>query len=177
MSGPSGIVSVARRDLEALRTGSAGQLAVRVYGTSEGLITNKINGGVQPAGVLTPSGDRWFASTKGAVRIAPGVSYRGSPPPVLIEQVLADDRAVAPVADLRRLGPGEGKLEVRYTAIRLRSPERTQFKFWMETFERDWTDAGQRRIAYHTNIPPGDYRFHVVAYERNDPGHTAEQAW
>jgi signal transduction histidine kinase len=45
----------------------------------------------------------------------------------------------------------------------------------MEGFERDWTDVGQRRIAYYTNIPPGDYRFHVVAYERNDPRHTAEQ--
>jgi len=174
MSGPSGIASVARRDLEESPRKSPGQLAVRVYSTSEGLSTNQMNGGVQPAGQLAASGDLWFASTKGAVRIEPDVPYRGSPPPVLIEQVLADDTAV-PAAALLRLGPGEGKLEVHYTAIRLRSPERTQFKYWMEGFDRDWTDVGQRRIAYYTNIPPGDYRFHVVAYERNDPRNTAEQ--
>jgi ligand-binding sensor domain-containing protein/signal transduction histidine kinase len=174
MSGPTGIVAVARRDLEELRPGSGAQLAVRVLGTSEGLITNQMNGGVQPAGALTPSGELWFASTKGAVRIAPGTPTRGSPPPVLIEQVLSDDRPVTPVAGLN-VGPGEGKLEIHYTAIRLRSPERTQFKFWMEGFERDWTDAGQRRVAYYTNIPHGDYSFHVVAYERNDPSRTAEQ--
>jgi signal transduction histidine kinase len=165
---------VARRDLEESPRKSPGQLAVRVYSTSEGLSTNQMNGGVQPAGQLAASGDLWFASTKGAVRIEPDVPYRGSPPPVLIERVLADDTAV-PAGPLLRLGPGEGKLEVHYTAIRLRSPERTQFKYWMEGFDRDWTDVGQRRIAYYTNIPPGDYRFHVVAYERNDPRNTAEQ--
>ena len=174
MSGPSGIVSVARRELEEFPRGAGRQMAVRVYGTSEGLSTNQMHGGVQPAGALTASGELWFASTKGAVRIAPDVPYRGDPPPVLIEQVLADDRGVALGSDLR-LGPGEGKLEVHYTAIRLLSPERTQFKYWMEGFDRDWTDAGQRRIAYYTNLPAGHYRFHVVAYERNDPRHTAEQ--
>lgn len=173
ISGPSGIASVARRDLEESRK-SPGQLAVRVYSTSEGLSTNQMSGGVQPAGALAASGDLWFASTKGAVRIEPDVPYRGSPPPVLIEQVLADGAAV-PAGQLLRVGPGEGKLEVHYTAIRLRSPGRTQFKYWMEGFDRDWTEVGQRRIAYYTNIPPGDYRFHVVAYERNDPRNTAEQ--
>ena len=174
MSGPSGIASVARRDLEESPGKPPGQLAVRVYSTSEGLSTNQMNGGVQSAGALAASGDLWFASTKGAVRIEPDVPYRSSPPPVLIEQVLADDITV-PAGRLLRMGPGKGKLEVHYTAIRLRSPERTQFKYWMEGFERDWTDVGQRRIAYYTNIPPGDYRFHVVAYERNDPRNTAEQ--
>ena len=81
----------------------------------------------------------------------------------------------APIAHEFRVGPGAGKLEVHYTAIRLRSPERTRFKYWMEGFDPEWTDAGQRRIAYYTNMPPGDYRFHVVAYELNDPRHAAEQ--
>ena len=34
----------------------------------------------------------------------------------------------------------------------------------MEGFERDWTDVGQRRIAYYANIPHGDYRFHVMTH-------------
>ena len=71
--------------------------------------------------------------------------------------------------------PGKGKLEVHYTAIRLRSAERTRFKYWMEGFEPDWTDAGQRRVAYYTYVPAGDYRFHVVAYEMDDPRNAAEQ--
>lgn len=174
MSGTSGIVSVSRRDLEGLSASPSGKLAVRVYGTSEGLSTNQMNGGVQPAGALTPAGELWFPSTKGAVRIGPGAPDPGGAPPVLIEQVLADGRDV-PFSSGLRLAPGGGKLEVYYTAIRLRSPERTQFKYWMEGFDPEWTDAGQRRVAYFTNLPAGDYRFHVVAYEMNDPRNAAER--
>jgi signal transduction histidine kinase len=45
----------------------------------------------------------------------------------------------------------------------------------MENFDRDWTAAGQRRVAYYTNVPPGRYRFHVVAYEMNEPGNAGER--
>jgi signal transduction histidine kinase len=93
---------------------------------------------------------------------------------VLIEQVLADDRA-APFSQRLVLTPGRGKLEIHYTAIRLRSPDRIRFKFRMEGFDQDWTDAGQRRVAYYTNLPAGKYRFRVVAYEMDDPRSATEQ--
>jgi ligand-binding sensor domain-containing protein/signal transduction histidine kinase len=175
MSGPSGIVAVSRRELEAISGQSAGQLAVRVYSTAEGLSTNQMNGGVQPAGALLASGEVWFPSAKGAVRIEPGAPDRRSAPPVLIEQVLADDRA-APFSNGLILAPGRGKLEIHYTAIRLRSPDRIRFKFRMEGFDQNWTDAGQRRVAYYTNLPAGNYRFRVVAYEIDDPRNATEQS-
>jgi signal transduction histidine kinase len=182
MSGPSGIVAVSRRELEAaskqppdhLADQLAGQLAVRVYSTAEGLSTNQMNGGVQPAGALLASGEMWFPSTIGAVRIDPGSPKGRGAPPVLIEKVLVDDRAVAFSRSLS-LDPGRGKLEIHYTAIRLQSPDRIRFKFRMEDFDQDWTDAGQRRVAYYTNLPAGNYRFHVVAHEIDDPRNAAEQ--
>jgi ligand-binding sensor domain-containing protein/two-component sensor histidine kinase len=174
MSGPSGVVAVSRREIESLSGQPAGRLAVRVYSTAEGLSTNQMNGGVQPAGAMLASGEMWFPSAKGAIRIEPGAPGRRSAPPVLIEQVLADDRAT-PFSKRLVLTPGRGKLEIHYTAIRLRSPDRIRFKFRMEGFDQDWTDAGQRRVAYYTNLPAGKYRFHVVAYEMDDPRGPAEQ--
>jgi signal transduction histidine kinase/ligand-binding sensor domain-containing protein len=174
MSTPSGIVSVSRHDLETFPDESSDKLAVQVYGTSAGLSTNQMNGGVQPAGATASTGELWFPSAQGAVRIKPDLPAWGGAPPVLIEQLLANDEAVSLNAGAR-LGPGRGKLEVRYTAIRLRSPERTRFRYWMEGFDHEWTDAGLRRVAYYTNLPPGNYRFHVVAYEIDDPRHTSEQ--
>lgn len=174
MSGPSGIVAVSRRELESLSGETGGQLAMRVYSTAEGLSTNQMNGGVQPAGALLASGELWFPSAKGAVRIEPNGPDRRIAPPALIEQVLADDRA-APFSKGLILDPGQGKLEIHYTAIRLRSPDRIRFKFRMEGFDQDWTDAGQRRVAYYTNLPAGNYRFRVVAYEMDDPRGATEQ--
>jgi signal transduction histidine kinase len=175
MSGPSGIVAVSRRELETFSGQATGQLAVRVYSTAEGLSTNQMNGGVQPAGALLASGELWFPSTKGAVRIQPDGSDRRNAPPVLIEQVLVDDQVV-PFSEQLRLAPGKGKLEIHYTAIRLRSPDRIRFKYRMEGFDPEWTDAGQRRVAYFTNVPAGNFRFQVVAYEMDNPRNAAEQS-
>jgi signal transduction histidine kinase len=30
-------------------------------------------------------------------------------------------------------------------------------------FDADWVDAGDRRFAYYANLPPGPFRFHVIA--------------
>jgi signal transduction histidine kinase/ligand-binding sensor domain-containing protein len=174
ISGPAGIASFARADLRALPSDGSRQLAVRLYTTAEGLRTNQMNGGVQPAGALRANGELWFPSTKGAVRILPEVPERGSPPPVLIEQLLVDDRPTSLAPEVT-LPPGDGKLELHYTAIRLRSPERIRFKYWMEGFDHGWTAAGQRRVAYYTNLPPGRYRFHVMAYELDAPHNASEQ--
>jgi signal transduction histidine kinase/streptogramin lyase len=174
MSGPSGIAAVSRRELEALSGQTGSQLAVRVYGAAEGLSTNQMNGGVQPAGALLPSGELWFPSAKGAVRIEQNGPNRRGAPPALIEQVLADDRP-APFSKNLILEPGQGKLEIHYTAIRLRSPGRIRFKFRMEGFDQEWTDAGQRRVAYYTNLPAGAYRFRVMAYEMGDPRSATER--
>src|SRR5439155_15645018 len=38
-----------------------------------------------------------------------------------------------------------------------------RFRYRLEGFDRDWIDAGPRRVAYYTNIPAGSYRFRVIA--------------
>ena len=85
----------------------------------------------------------------------------------------------SPTAAMRRspetaLPPGDGKLEVHYSAIRLRSQERIRFKYKLEGFDNEWTEANQRRVAYYTNLPAGQYRFRVDAFEMSNPGHVSE---
>jgi signal transduction histidine kinase len=74
------------------------------------------------------------------------------------------------------VGPGEGRLEIGYTAVRLRSSERIRFRYRLEGFDSDWTEAGGRRVAYYTNLPPGSYRFRVAAYEVDAPRYASEAA-
>jgi len=48
-----------------------------------------------------------------------------------------------------------------------RSQNRKRFRqsdrYRLENFDRDWIDAGARRTAYYTNIPPGHYTFRLQA--------------
>ena len=59
--------------------------------------------------------------------------------------------------------PGRGEIEVQYAGLSLVDPQRVRFKYELEGFDRSWVDAGTRRVAYYTNIPPGRYVFRVAA--------------
>jgi hypothetical protein len=100
---------------------------------------------------------------RGVAVVDPRVIRRNeTAPPVLIEHVLADGRTVEAAVD-PRVPPGRGSLEFRYAGLSYSVPERVLFKYRLEGFDREWIEAGQRRTAYYTNIPPGRYRFEVMA--------------
>jgi ligand-binding sensor domain-containing protein/signal transduction histidine kinase len=168
MSGPNGISSVARRDLDWLAEHPDFRPAVTLYGLSDGVEATQMHGGTQPAGCLTASGELWFPSNRGPVRIVPDQARPGDLPQVVIEQVLVDGRE-EPVGGRLIVPPGEGKLRIDYSAIRLRSQERIRFRYKLESFDRDWTEPLSSRVANYTNLPAGEYRFAVQAFEMNMP--------
>jgi len=43
------------------------------------------------------------------------------------------------------------------------SPRNVAFKYRLAGLDRDWVEAGARRAAYYTRLPPGHYRFEVMA--------------
>jgi signal transduction histidine kinase len=67
-----------------------------------------------------------------------------------------------------RLPPRTTPLSIAYTAYSLAVPERVRFRYRLEGFDPAWQDAGGRREAIYTNLPPGRYRFRVIA--ANDDG-------
>lgn len=104
-----------------------------------------------------------FPTTKGAALVDPARPYRNPrPPPLIIEQVLADRVPLAESAG--RLLPRRTRdVEIHYTALGLRTPERVRFRYRLEGRDTDWIEAGPRRVAYYQNLPPGEYRFRVLA--------------
>ena len=54
-------------------------------------------------------------------------------------------------------------LEIQFTANTFIAPEKSRFRFRLDGYDRDWHEAGPRRVAYYTNVPPGRYTFHVRA--------------
>jgi signal transduction histidine kinase/ligand-binding sensor domain-containing protein len=173
MSGPDGISSVKRSDLDEFAQDAKYRPAVTLYGLSDGVEATQMHGGVQPAGCLTPNGEVWFPSNRGPVRIVPNQARPGDLAQVVIERVLVDGRE-APTTGHLVVPPGEGRLEIDYTPIRLRSQERIRFRYRLIPFDHNWIEALQNRVANYTNLPPGKYQFQVQAFEMNMPDKVTE---
>jgi serine phosphatase RsbU (regulator of sigma subunit)/streptogramin lyase len=161
MSCNRGIYRVKKSDLEDFAAGRLKGFVSQAYGTADGLSSNECNGRVQPAGSRTRDGRLWFPTMDGIVIIDPErLSSNTRPPPVLVEEVLVDKR---PIAQEAVVPPGRKDIEIRYTALSFAAPNRVLFKYMLVGFDRDWVQAGTRRVAYYTNVPPGEYVFRVIA--------------
>jgi signal transduction histidine kinase len=42
------------------------------------------------------------------------------------------------------------------------APARISFRYRLEGLDKAWVDAGPRRAAFYTNLPPGRFRFRVA---------------
>ncbi|RPI06563.1 MAG: hypothetical protein EHM64_02470 [Ignavibacteriae bacterium] len=163
LSSPRGIGRIHRQQVEEFDAGKINHIASQVFTTADGMRTDECFAGWQPAAWKAHDGRLWFATTKGTVMIDPKTFKRNDvPPPVYIEQFIADLQSIR-LDRHETLPPGCEKLEFHYTALSYLVPERVFFKYILEGFDREWVDAGTRRVAYYTNLPPGHYTFRVIA--------------
>ncbi len=167
MSSNRGVFRVSRQELDQYAKGRIKVVHSTGYGISDGMKTNECNGAFQPAGWKSRDGRLWFPTMKGVSYVDPRhLKIDRIPPPVVIERVVIDQKSVAPDMPLQ-VAPGKGQLEFEFTAPSLVASDKIRFSYMLEGFDKDWVEAGTRRVAYYTNIPPGEYRFRVIACNKD----------
>lgn len=163
LSSKTGIYSVSRQQLEDFAGRRSTQISPTMYGTADGMKISECSSGGHPAAWRLADGAMWFATLKGIAAVDPEHLARNTvPPPVAIDQVLIDDQPVADRAPLT-VAPGMRRFEFHYAAMSFIAPQKVRFRYKLDGFDREWVDAGTRRTAYYTNLPPGSYTFHVAA--------------
>ena len=161
MSSSRGIFRVSKQELNDFAEGRITAIASVAYGMADGVKSSQGVGGSQSVGWKGRDGRLWFSTFRGVSVVDPQrLSTNALPPPVIIEQILADGEALAPAG---QVPAGRERFEFHYTGLSLLASERVRFKYKLEGLDRDWIDADTRRVAYYTNIPPGNYRFRVLA--------------
>jgi signal transduction histidine kinase/ligand-binding sensor domain-containing protein len=116
----------------------------------------------QPA-ARSVDGRLWFANQSAVQVVDPDrLPHNTLRPPVQIEGIVADRRDFPLQAGLR-LPPLTRDLQINYTALSLVAPQKVRFRYRLEGHDPDWQDAATRRQAFYNDLPPGDYRFRVIA--------------
>jgi signal transduction histidine kinase/ligand-binding sensor domain-containing protein/ActR/RegA family two-component response regulator len=158
-----GLIRTRREDLDAAAAGRRHDVPNRVFTDADGLRSPEFAGGSFPSGVLTRAGTMWLPSVKGVVVIDPArMDVKTSPPPAYLESIDIDGRSFDPRGRVRA-GPGIGRVEFSYTAFQFVAPARLRFRYRLEGYDPGWIDAGARRTAYYTGLPPRQYTFRVEA--------------
>jgi len=157
-----GIYRVSRQELNDFADGRARSINSIVYGTKDGLATLECNGGRQPSGLKTKDGKLWFPTMGGIAVVDPKAIQINPAPPVLIEEFRIGNEATDFLGGVR-IGPDKETFEIRYTAPTFIKADNIKFKYKLIGLDEDWIDAGNRRTASYNRIPPGRYKFVVIA--------------
>lgn len=129
--------------------------------------------GGQPVVWRTAAGNLLFATRRGVVAVDPRrAAFNRVPPPVHVERVFVDRRAVDPTAAVR-MPAGVRSLTIDYTALSFVQPARVRFSYKLAGYDAGWVDAGARRTAYYNRLPPGEYSFQVRACNSDGVWNTA----
>jgi signal transduction histidine kinase len=70
--------------------------------------------------------------------------------------------------ELLHVPPQQERLDFQFVSPSFVAPLAVTYRYRLSGFDREWVEAGGRRAAYYTQVPPGRYRFEVEA--RNDVG-------
>jgi len=169
MSCRKGIFRVRKADFDSLDRGDVKTVTSIAFGKADGLATVQCNGVAKPAGWKARDGRIWFPTIRGVVAVDSRIETNDTPPPVVIEEVVANQQnlrrnsLVAGGADALIVPPGRGEVEIHFTALSLRAPEKNRFRYRREGIDSAWIDAGPDRVARYYNVAPGHYRFQVIA--------------
>jgi signal transduction histidine kinase/ligand-binding sensor domain-containing protein len=164
-----GVFRIPLADLDNFRVASTTDVAVVPYGTADGLPTVETEGVGYPSAWRLNDGRITFATRRGVVVANPSQSPASeSAPPVVLEDITIDGRnATRP--EIASMPPGPSHFSFSFAGINLAAPQRVQYRYMLQGFDRSWIDAGTRRVAYYTSIPHGRYTFRISARNAGGP--------
>lgn len=117
-------------------------------------------------------GELFFGGVNGFISFFPG-QVNPQPPRTIISNFLIFNEPVKPgensplqkhisETDQITLSFDQNAFSFEFVALHFSRPEKNQYLYKMEGFDKEWTD-GSRRFAPYTNLDPGEYTFKVKA--------------
>jgi signal transduction histidine kinase/ligand-binding sensor domain-containing protein len=156
-----GLIEISHEEMQQWRKNPETKVRVRIFDAFDGAQPGASP--FSPSVAMSPDGRLWFANDIALQMINPAQLERNVvQPPVHIEEVIADRKSYTPQQGLH-LPSLMRDLEIDYTALSFVTPKKVLFRYKLEGHDSDWQEPGVRRQALYNDLPPGHYRFHVIA--------------
>ncbi len=169
INGTSGVTRIAQDQLDTLKVDPTHPVEFRSFDSEDGLQAVSNPNGGSGSILLNLDGTLSIANQTHLNTVDPlHLPYNHLAPAVWVTRWKADQQSgdwpgepIRTVAEVR-------SLEVDYTATSLLIPERVRFRYRLKGYDDQWIEAGARRQAFYSKVPPGTYIFQVLAC--NDSG-------
>jgi signal transduction histidine kinase/ligand-binding sensor domain-containing protein len=165
LSTTRGICRVRKSDMNDFASGKLHSITPVNYGVADGLRSAQCAPGFPTSrgGTQSSDGRLWFPTSRGLAVLDPNDRTSSLSAPVVHLLDAQVDGRTLPLQSSAELPPGSGRAQFRYTGLELGAPERVRYSYRLEGLDRDWVNAGTRRVANYNSLRHGHYRFLVRA--------------
>lgn len=159
-AGPGGIVRMTAAQIERAFGNPSESPSMQLFGPADGL-KSRPHSHSRNAIVQGGDGRLWIATQTGTMWIDPADMSPRTPPRLAVSALSADRVYRDP--SMMTLPAGTSNVEIDFAVLAFSSPRSARVRYRIEGQDPDWIEAGTRRQAFYTNLPPGAYRFQVIA--------------
>ena len=177
MGSGNGIIGFAPKALTTNVRGQDAPLAWNHLSLDQGLHNRSCYSKGQSSAARTSDGRLWFPNVDHlAVLDSAKKRNQDMPNSVMVESALADGKELPlTTTSVLKLPSDTRRFEFHYTALDLTTPSSLRFRYKLEGMDPQWVNAGAQRVAYYSQLPPGDYEFRIMAGGSGGTWHEAGQ--
>ena len=135
--------------------------AFQVYGRDNGLEGTEVVKRFRS--VLKDSeGNVWVSTNHGLSVVNPDRSGVNSLPALLRVETLTVDGNEVNLKQPIRVPSGEHRIVFHYLGLTLANPQGVRYRYWLDGFDRGWSEVTSNREAIFANLSPRKYRFRLM---------------
>ncbi len=167
-----GITRLSRAELAEVTPEQTTLLSPQSFGRNEGLREEQCASGFGNLAARDEKGMLWFSTLDGLVMIDPRrvVEKNSGGLRVYVEEIRTSQKIIASFEDKLShesfsfsVPSGGQHISIRYSAPFFSAPDQVQFKRMLEGYDLVWSAPTQARTIEYSRLPPGRYRFRVMA--------------
>lgn len=167
----NGIFGCSKHALERYQGGITPTLRLKRLTLAEGLIHKVCSGVGQPAACKSADGRLWFPDGPALATFAPATIPRARRVwPPLIEGASVNGVPATLAPGGLRVRSGARRIDFQYTSPNMLAPEQLRFRFRLDGLDKQWVDAGTRRDASYSRLPPGPMNSKCRPADQRVPG-------
>lgn len=166
-----GIMQITKSNWDQYLEGTIEQLPYHLLDENNGMNSRECTGATRST--LSKNGNVLIPTLGGVCEVNPRrLKQNDLVPDVRVRNILVDNKKFDPIDKMVSIEAGALRYVFEFAVLSYTAPERNQFRYMLEGFDKTWSlPVYEGRVEY-TNLRPGKYTFRVIGANENNTWNT-----